>query len=69
MIMNKQPTMLTFKEWSTAGYIIKKGSKGTRVAGEVLFSQDQVFYGGDDEHDEHDAFELWVQDEYMWGDR
>lgn len=32
----------TYKEWQELGYQVQRGEKGFRVAGEVVFSKEQV---------------------------
>lgn len=58
----------SFKEWSDGGYLIVKGSKGTKVNGVYLFSREQVMKSNvksciDDPFEEND---INVLDTDLW---
>ena len=49
----------TFKEWSVDGYMIRKGSKGTRAWGKVYFHRSQVI-------DNLTKHEPYIGDDTYW---
>ena len=76
--MIKDLTWKTFDEWSDSGYLIIKGSKGTKRYGVWMFSSEQVTKkpipsgGGDpregDDEAEWDDIEDWGMSPMDFGD-